>query len=196
MTFLIFDLDGTLADSMEANFKIINGLASKYGFHPIPIKDVREKEMKVNFRKAKVPLLKLPLIIEEAMTEVSKEKIHPFESIPRTLRKLKEKYNLGIITANLKGNADRFLEKNGLDIFDFVHSSALFSKQVALRKVIKDFNILEAYYIGDETRDIEAARKVKIKSVAVTWGYNSKNLLLAHKPDFIAERPQDLLKIF
>ncbi len=195
MTYLIFDFDGTIADSIDANFKVINNLALKYKFAEISIEDIRNKEMKENFKEAKVPLIKLPLIIEEAMKEVREEKILPFKDVPSVLRKLKEKYNLGIVTANLKENAETFLRENELEVFDFVHSSTLFSKHAAIKKVIKDFNIFDAYYIGDETRDIEAARKAGIKSIAVAWGYNSKELLKKHSPDFLVEKPKELLKL-
>jgi phosphoglycolate phosphatase len=195
MVFLIFDLDGTIADSLDTNIKVINSLASKYGFNQIPKNDLRKKEMKILFKEAKVPLLKLPIIIEEAMFEAGKEKLKPFEGMPATLKKLKNRFNLGIITANTKENADKFVRENKLDMFDFVHSSTLFSKHISIKKVIKDFNIFEAYYVGDETRDVDAAKKAKIKSVAVTWGYNSRELLMKHNPDIVVNKPEELLKI-
>lgn len=195
MTYLIFDFDGTIADSLGANFKVINKLAVKYKFTEISLEDIRNKEMKENFKEAKVPLIKLPLIIEEAMKEVRDEKILPFKDVPSVLKKLKERYNLGIVTANLKENAEIFLRENDLEMFDFVHSSTLFSKHAAIKKVIKDFNIFDAYYVGDETRDIEAARKAGIRSIAVAWGYNSRKLLKRHDPDFLIDKPKELLKL-
>ncbi len=50
--------------------------------------------------------------------------------------------------------------------------------------------------MGDETRDIEAAKKSKIKIVAVTWGFNSSNVLAQHQPDFLIDIPQQLTEIF
>ena len=47
----------------------------------------------------------------------------------------------------------------------------------------------------DEVRDIEAARKSGIKSVAVTWGYNSKDALLKENPDFLINSPDELRNI-
>jgi phosphoglycolate phosphatase-like HAD superfamily hydrolase len=45
----------------------------------------------------------------------------------------------------------------------------------------------KVFYIGDETRDIEAAKKAGIKSIAVTWGYNTKAILDNSNPDFLCE---------
>jgi len=38
-------------------------------------------------------------------------------------------------------------------------------------------------FVGDKTRDIEAAKKAGIRMAAVTWGYNSRRSLDAMKPD-------------
>ena len=64
-----------------------------------------------------------------------------------------------------------------------------------LKRIIKKYKIdkSQTYYIGDETRDIDAAKKNGVKSIAVTWGYNSEQVLLKYKPSFIAQKPEDIL---
>jgi phosphoglycolate phosphatase-like HAD superfamily hydrolase len=49
-----------------------------------------------------------------------------------------------------------------------------------------------AVYLGDEVRDIVAARKAGVDVAAVTWGYNTRELLAAHAPDYLIERPEEL----
>jgi phosphoglycolate phosphatase-like HAD superfamily hydrolase len=66
-----------------------------------------------------------------------------------------------------------------------------FHRILKKRKVAKD----EVIYIGDESRDVEAARESGIKVISVTWGYNSREALSAHRPDFIAETPDELQQI-
>ena len=51
------------------------------------------------------------------------------------------------------------------------------------------------YYIGDETRDITAAKKSQWMSVAVTWGYHSKSALSLFQPDYMIDHPQELLTL-
>ena len=65
------------------------------------------------------------------------------------------------------------------------------------KKLLKKYKTdkSQTFYIGDETRDIDAAKKNGIYAVAVTWGFNSEKILLQHQPDFIARRPEDLLNI-
>jgi phosphoglycolate phosphatase len=54
----------------------------------------------------------------------------------------------------------------------------------------------ECVYVGDETRDVEAARKAGMRSAAVTWGFNSRELLEKSRPDFLIDRPGELLECF
>ena len=51
------------------------------------------------------------------------------------------------------------------------------------------------FYVCDEVRDIEAARKSGIKSIAVTWGYNTKGALIKENPDFLVNSPDELRNI-
>nr|WP_232826105.1 HAD hydrolase-like protein [Cyanothece sp. BG0011] len=50
-------------------------------------------------------------------------------------------------------------------------------------------------YIGDETRDINSAKKSHVKSVGVTWGFNSSEALEKEKPDFLINHPHELITI-
>jgi hypothetical protein len=56
-------------------------------------------------------------------------------------------------------------------------------------------NPSEIIYVGDEDRDIIACQKVKIKNMAVCWGYNAENRLRAVAPDFIVNSPVEILNI-
>jgi phosphoglycolate phosphatase len=50
-------------------------------------------------------------------------------------------------------------------------------------------------YIGDETRDIEAAHKAGVRVAAVTWGYNNAEMLKRFSPDYLVSRPHELLSL-
>jgi phosphoglycolate phosphatase-like HAD superfamily hydrolase len=49
--------------------------------------------------------------------------------------------------------------------------------------------------VCDEVRDIEAAKKSGIKSIAVAWGYNTKDALIKENPDFLVNSPDELINI-
>ena len=53
----------------------------------------------------------------------------------------------------------------------------------------------EIVYVADETRDIEAAKKAKVRIISVTWGFNSREILKKQNPDFLVDRPEEILRI-
>ena len=82
--------------------------------------------------------------------------------------------------------------------FAFVRSSAgLFGKSRVLRRVLRERQLTGAgvLYIGDEVRDIEAARACGIDTIAVAWGANHVDKLTQWNPRFMAHRPEELLTI-
>ena len=62
---------------------------------------------------------------------------------------------------------------------------------------MKSFHLkpVDIVYIGDEVRDVEAAKAMGVKIVSVTWGFQSKQILERGEPDYIAEKPKELEKI-
>ena len=78
----------------------------------------------------------------------------------------------------------------------FYIGHGIFGKDKAIKEVIKKYKFTanELIYIGDETRDIEAAKKSKVKVIAVGWGFNSPEVLIAHQPDFFVETPRELVE--
>ena len=51
----------------------------------------------------------------------------------------------------------------------------------------------DAIYIGDEIRDIQAARSISIRIVSVGWGFNAPIALINKQPDLLITKPQALL---
>jgi phosphoglycolate phosphatase len=68
-------------------------------------------------------------------------------------------------------------------------------RQRVLTQVLKKQKIdkTEAIYVGDEIRDIEAAQKVGMKIISVTWGFNAKESLQKFHPDALADTPDEFL---
>lgn len=126
------------------------------------------------------------------------ESIPLCEGIKETLQALHQQdCCLGILTSNAVSNIERYLSHHQIREFDFIYGgSSLFGKARLLRKVMKSHNIApqQACYIGDETRDIEAAKACNIRSVAVSWGFNSPEILAEYAPDYVIHHPIDLLE--
>lgn len=205
MTVIIFDFDGTLADTLEALVGITNRLAKEFGYQSVDSEEVKllqDLSSQEIIRRSGISLFKLPFLLRRVKIELSREihKLQPIAGVPEVLLALKQaEYRLGIVTSNDEENVRAFLKSHGLqDLFDFVYSgTALFGKNKVLTRLLKQKQIYHhsAIYVGDETRDIEAAKQVRIKSIAVSWGFNSKQALVRQNPDFLIHHPQELLPI-
>ena len=123
-----------------------------------------------------------------------------FETLPEVLRELnKNGIGLGIATSNSTKNVKIFLKNNNLDMFNFIYSSIdYFHKNRILERAIKKYGMEKenVIYIGDEIRDIKAAKEAGIKVASVTWGYNFESVLASYKPDFIVNQPKELLNLY
>lgn len=202
----IFDFDGTLADTMISTMNTINRLSRKYKFKPIDPKDLpklRCLSAREFIKEQQMNSFLVPFILGEGIRCLKKE-IHtiPFvaESLKQILEQLKSECSLqlGIVTSNSKANVNLFLESHQLSVFDFIESSSsLWSKPKHLKKVMKKHNLStsDTLYIGDEIRDIHAAREAKLAIAAVSWGFNTSEVLAEHHPDFLLQHPKDLLNL-
>ena len=83
-------------------------------------------------------------------------------------------------------------------MFDFIYSGVtIFGKTTIINNVLrqKHFQPESVIYVGDETRDIESAKKANIKVIAVSWGFNSPEALSKQNPDFLIHHPHELLAV-
>ncbi|HLD69852.1 MAG TPA: HAD-IA family hydrolase, partial [Candidatus Omnitrophota bacterium] len=200
---LIFDFDGTIADTFQSMIEISNHLAGEFNFKKIEaheVEDYKDKTSQEMLKLLKVSTLKVPRIALRAKKELNKRMytIKPVKGLKEILGEIKSlDYKMGILTSNSLENVNKFLEQHDLDFFDFVLTSSRFwGKNHGIKKLIlqKGYAPQDILYIGDETRDIEAARKSSISVAAVTWGYNSFQALKNFQPDYILHSPQELLQ--
>jgi phosphoglycolate phosphatase len=201
---LIFDFDGTIADTFHYLLRISNRLSEEFHFkkiEPGEVEDLKGKTVRETIRHLNIPLLKIPMIIARAKRELHKEMalVEPIQGLKENLLQFKSLgHKMGILTSNSSKNVTVFLENNEMDFFDFICATPkIWSKNRSL-KILMDKNHLdpsEVIYIGDETRDIVAAKKAGIRSAAVTWGYNSRKALEAHHPDYLVHSPRELFQV-
>jgi phosphoglycolate phosphatase len=108
-------------------------------------------------------------------------------------------YQLGIVSSNSEENIRKFLQKHQWhNLFEIICcGTTIFGKAQVLNKLLRTQTLAaeEVIYVGDETRDIDAAKMVNIKVIAVTWGFNSRSILAEHDPDFLIDRPEEILQV-
>lgn len=198
---VIFDFDGTLADTLDETLAILNELAGEYGFRTMKAEEIGTiRHMRVGeFRRfLGIPPWRLPRLLIEGKRRLGMrlQHISPIEGVPEMLEATRRQVSLmGILTSNSEENVQGFLDNHSLPEFDFVMSSHnLLGKARHLRNIIRHHNLVHAntLYVGDELRDIEAAHAAEIPVAAVAWGFNSPSSLRASMPDHLLYHPADL----
>ena len=201
---IVFDFDGTIADTYQAIVDITNDLSSEFGYQPIDeeelllLKNLSSKEI---VKRAEISLFKIPFLVKRVQKELGGQiaDLSPIKGIESVLLELKQRnYILGIVTSNVRENVMLFLQKNNLEyLFDFIYPGTnIFGKHRIINELVRKrkLNKTDVIYVGDETRDIRSARKSGINVIAVGWGFNSQEILAEYKPDFLAVKPTELLE--
>ena len=188
---VIFDFDGTLADSGYWMLRTLNEVAEQFGLKRVTDDEVEMLRGRSNteiMRYLRVPLWKLPRMAKEMRRRVAAEadQIKLFPGVEDLLRTLDERgVHLAIVSSNSEANVRRILgEKNAARIDMYDCDAAMFGKARKLRAVMRRFGVTPSatLYVGDETRDIEAAHEVRVASGAVMWGYAKADILHNFKP--------------
>lgn len=204
-TTIIFDFDGTIADTFQFYLTVLNQLSKKFGFKSLPLdqadsyKNHNSHEM-IEFLE--IPKIKMPFIVWEARNLLKSgiNQILPFTGIKKVIEEIRkiDGIMLGILTSNSVKNVKLFLKEHHFPDFDFIFSSIqIWNKSKILKRILHHHKLESdrVFYVGDETRDIEAVKEAGIKSIAVTWGYNSKELLQSFSPDYLVTKPQEMKDI-
>lgn len=201
---VLFDFDGTIADTYNAIAKITNNLSAEFGYKALSSEELlllRNLSSREVVKLAEISIFKIPFLVRRVRAELSKEiaDLPPIEGMLEVLWELKHQgYKLGIITSNNRENVELFLQKNQLSsLFSYIYSStAIFGKHRVIERAVREHNLSKSQviYVGDETRDIRSARKSKIGIIAVSWGFNSAAILQKYQPNYLVNHPQELLK--
>ena len=203
---ILFDFDGTLAETMMLIHTVFNRLSSVYGYRHLPeeeIEAVRHMDMLEFIKHVGIPLWKVPIIAIHArhLMHCDIHEIHPPAGLVDVLTKIHEsgRYHMDILTSNHRKNVRKFLEQHNIDWFDEVHSTrAVLSKKRRVKKYIREKGIdpQTLYYVGDTSIDVESAHLAGAKAVAVSWGLNTDQVLARSNPDHLVGDPGEMLNIF
>lgn len=201
---VIFDFDGTLADSFGWFLGKVNHLADRFGFRRVAdheidaLRGLRPREL---LAELGIPLRKLPGIAAyvRRLAAAHLHEVSLFPGVEHMLRRLADAgVALAIVTSNSYDNVLRVLgPENAALIRGYECGAALFGKKSRLKRVLGrlDTPPANALYIGDEIRDADAARAVGIPFGAVTWGFASPAALAALGPDFVFESAAEITEL-
>lgn len=201
MSVIIFDFDGTIANSFPY---VADFLAAEAG---VTLDDkqraqLRGLSMQAMARRMGFAWWRLPRLFVRGRRRMrhSSKHLQPFEGMPELLEQLKaEGHDLYLLSSNNLRNIKSFLRVHKLDTYfiDMFGSVGLFSKAPALRRMLRKHNIAieNAVYVGDELRDAEAAQSINMKIISVSWGFARLQDLKDQKPTALAHTPAELAKL-
>ena len=199
----LFDFDGVVVDSLELYEKAVNLCLEKIG-SPI-IRDhadflaLFEENFYDAIRKKGVNVTEFIKMSASIAPTLDYTQVSPYYDLAPVLEKLKNNNFLAIVSSNSNYAINLMLSKYKFDHYfqDVLGYEITFSKS---KKIILSMNKLKVeegktYYIGDTTGDIKEAKEAKVKTVAVTWGWHSREKLKSISPDYIIDTPAELLRI-
>ncbi|UII57093.1 HAD-IA family hydrolase [Cytobacillus spongiae] len=202
--YVIFDFDGTLADSQEVFVSSLNKLAEKHRFDKVQVEDLEDLKklsIKERCKMLNFPMYKMPFIIPQ-MYKLYLDGIRDvklFNGVKELLAELYAKgYEIAIISSNSEENIRTFLNENQISIVSQVLcSSKIFGKDKLLNRFMKENQLSpsEIIYVGDEERDILACKKAGVDIIWVGWGYDATDMVQEVEPTYKAFEPQDILAI-
>lgn len=186
----IFDFDGTLADSLPWFRTIFQDLIAKFDLAPVSateLEGLRGKSGREIIARLNMPMWKLPAISRDMRRRklAAASQISLFDGVPQLLADLQ---GLGIHTAIVSSDSEasvrQVLGASAALIGCFDCGASLFGKHHKFKRVARVLKVKpsDVICIGDELRDIDAARAAGMDSGAVTWGYALPAALQAERP--------------
>ncbi|MEL6672986.1 MAG: HAD-IA family hydrolase [Bacteroidota bacterium] len=201
---LIFDFDGTIADTLVVALQIINEIGGEFNLPNVSrtqFMELKHKSVPELMKMSGLSWFQLPLFVHRARLKFKQhlKQVHPIHGMPEILAALQERgYRMGILTSNTSEGVNSFLQDHEIPGFEFIHApDHIFGKSRVIRQILRHHELKEeeVVMIGDEIRDVDAARKVGIESIAVTWGFNSEELLRTGNPSHLIQTPAELLEL-
>jgi phosphoglycolate phosphatase len=198
---VLFDFDGTLADSLEWFAGAFDEVADRYGCRRLEPGD-RERLSRLDTRAIlshlHIPPWKLPLIARHLRRLAARDidRIRLFPGAPAMLAGLAASgMELAIVSSNAEVNVRRVLGPAAGHFRSLACGTALLGKAARIRGVLRRTGTepADALLIGDEARDIAAAKATGIASAGVAWGYTEPAALRALSPTLFFERIEDVV---
>lgn len=210
---VIFDLDGTLLDTLEDLTDAVNHTMRKFNCPEHTLTQVRSfvgNGIKVLIERCLKDGINTPQFndifneFQQYYTAHCRIKTHPYTGIIELLEKLyADGYKLAIVSNK---NQAAVTELNSIYFSKYITTAIGNSENIRKKpapdttlKAMEDMNCTreECVYIGDSEVDIETAKNSGLDCISVSWGFRDKALLQKLNPDAVIDSPSELyLKLY
>jgi phosphoglycolate phosphatase len=207
---ILFDLDGTLADSRDGITSCLLHALADAGV-PAPARDDLFPYIGPPLAASLATLLGTndPARIERAIA-VYRQRYEEagilqhvlYPGIVDMLSALRDDgHSLGIVTAKPRVYATRIIEHLGLDalvprVLGPDLSARRYTKETLIRRACAEWAISTGgVVVGDRADDVSGAKANALQAIGVTWGYGSVDELRAARPDRLVDQPADVVGV-
>lgn len=207
---IVFDLDGTLLDTLADLHASVNAALEKFSFPCRTQEEVRAFVGNGIALLMKRAIGKETPVFDEALAafkthygEHCADKTRPYAGIVPLLEELRAR---GIRTAVVSNKADFAVKKLAEHYFGGLLSAAVGEDEEhgIRKKPAPDslFAVLEALgadksktaYVGDSEVDIQTAKNAGVDCISVTWGFKDREFLIGHGASVLIDSPDEILK--
>jgi len=201
---LNFDYDGVIADSLSQYLRVITRAQEILGAGRPPVADDFRSIENLTYEDFGARLgIPADRIAEFEETTISLQKenweVEPFPGIVEVLTRLATNHTLTVITNSHSAAVTDSLDRFGIGplITEVLGGELGTSKDERLDQVRAAVSLSrkEPFMIGDTIGDIREGKIAGVKTIAVTWGFQHRELLEAEEPDLILDSPDELLKL-
>lgn len=192
----LFDFDGVIYDSFQKTVS-----TCKVVFKEFLNIDVTESYVRELFRGSIEEEIRKLVPVKEKRREfriaiyagLDMLHMHIYKNMESLLCELEQAGRIIIITSNNTKIVKSCLEKhNLLPHLEVIGGDMKSSKTEKITDVKNRYPDAKHIYIGDTTADIREATAAQVPSVAVTWGYHTKEWLLEERPTYIVDTVEEL----
>lgn len=197
---VIFDLDGTLLDTLEDLADAVNTALEKNGH---PRRSLDEVRRFVGNGAAQLIRLATPegadlqTMMDDFMEHYGahcRDKTRPYDGIPEALEELKKEYPLAVVS----NKPDVAVKSLCHELFPGVYGAG--ERQGIPRKpapdmlltAMKEIGVEKCVYIGDSDVDLATARNAGVPCISVLWGFRDREELLTAGASLFCSHPREL----
>jgi phosphoglycolate phosphatase len=208
----IFDLDGTLLDTLGDLATSVNFALRTHGMPEHSIDDVRQfvgNGVRKLMERAIPGGEKNPdfeatfATFRQYYMEHSLDTTRPYEGIPETLSELKKRgCRLAVVSNKMMAATQELIRHFFPDIIEVAigeHEAEGIRKKPApdtVQAALRQLGVGEegAVYVGDSDVDIMTARNSGLPCISVLWGFRDRDFLLQHGAETFVSTPQEILR--
>ena len=202
---ILFDLDGTLLDTLGDLTDSVNYALAQFGCASRTPAEIRsflgngaKQLIALSLPEADTPDVDAVLDVYRTYYNAHCQiKTGPYAGIPEALKKLGEKYSIAVVSNKPDSATKPLIAQYFPGIHALGEKSDCPRKPAPdmLKKAMADIGVESCIYIGDSEVDVLTARNTGVPCIAVSWGFRDRDVLEESGAAYICDDPTQLVQM-